>query len=55
MQEEPLNMGAWYYILNRMCGNGIKSIARKPSASPATGFSKVHKQEQEELIKSAFA
>lgn len=54
VQEEPVNMGAWYYILNRMCNNGIKSIARKPSASPATGFLKVHKQEQAELIKSAF-
>lgn len=55
VQEEPLNMGAWCYILNRMCGNGIKSIARKASASPASGYAKVHKQEQADLVKAAFA
>jgi 2-oxoglutarate dehydrogenase E1 component len=32
----------------------IELIARKASASPATGFKKIHDQQQEELIKSAF-
>jgi 2-oxoglutarate dehydrogenase E1 component len=30
-------------------------ISRQPSASPATGFAKVHKQEQEEIIETAFS
>jgi 2-oxoglutarate dehydrogenase E1 component len=29
-------------------------ISRQPSASTATGYSKVHKQEQEEIVETAF-
>ncbi|CAA6654909.1 unnamed protein product [Spirodela intermedia] len=62
-QEEPMNMGAYSYISPRLAtamrGSGrggtedIKYIGRPPSASTATGFLKVHQQEQKELIQRA--
>ncbi|AKD03010.1 2-oxoglutarate dehydrogenase E1 component [Pontibacter korlensis] len=55
VQEEPENMGAWNYIL-RIMRNGVEDVvARKASASPATGYLKVHAKEQQELIDRAFA
>jgi 2-oxoglutarate dehydrogenase E1 component len=50
-QEEPSNMGYWSFILRYM--SGLELISRKASASPATGYSKVHKAEQEKIISSA--
>jgi 2-oxoglutarate dehydrogenase E1 component len=47
-QEEPANMGYWTYILRNM--QGLELISRKASASPATGYSKVHKAEQEKIV-----
>lgn len=55
VQEEPENMGAWYFILARLNGKmPIKHVARKSSASPATGFKKVHLKEQEAILTKAF-
>jgi 2-oxoglutarate dehydrogenase E1 component len=55
VQEEPENMGGWMYIL-RIMRNGIEDVvARKPSASPATGYNKIHGKEQQELVERAFA
>ncbi|PTX15359.1 2-oxoglutarate dehydrogenase E1 component [Pontibacter mucosus] len=55
VQEEPENMGAWTYIL-RIMRHGVEDVvARKASASPATGYLKVHTKEQQELIERAFA
>ncbi len=55
VQEEPENMGAWYFIHARFNDKlTIRGIARKNSASPATGFKKVHLQEQEVILKRAF-
>ena len=55
VQEEPENMGAWTYIL-RIMRNGVEDVvARKASASPATGYLKVHAKEQQELIERAFS
>jgi 2-oxoglutarate dehydrogenase E1 component len=54
-QEEPENMGPWSFILRMLYVNGIQLVARKPSASPATGYSKVHVKEQEEIIARALA
>lgn len=54
VQEESANMGAWPYLLCCFRRDPIELISRKASASPATGFKKVHDQQQEELIKSAF-
>src|SRR6478736_583965 len=51
VQEEPANMGYWTYILRNM--QGLDLISRKASASPATGYSKVHKAEQEKIVNQA--
>ena len=53
-QEEPRNMGAWYFI-REMMGREIADVyARKSSASPATGFAKIHAKEQMDIIEQAF-
>jgi len=54
VQEEPSNMGAWQYILSCYRNATITLIARKSSASPATGFKKVHLKEQAAIIENAF-
>ena len=54
-QEEPENMGYWSYIKRAYKEKDLKLISRKASASPATGYAKVHNQEQEEIINSTFA
>lgn len=54
VQEEPLNMGAWQYLLSFWRNPDIEFIGRKVSASPATGFKKVHDQQQKELVEKAF-
>jgi 2-oxoglutarate dehydrogenase E1 component len=51
VQEEPSNMGYWSFILRYM--TGLDVIARKASASPATGYNKVHKVEQEKIVAQA--
>lgn len=59
VQEEPRNMGAWYFIKVRWDELGfeqrwpIKVISRPESASPSTGSKNAHKIEQEELIREA--
>jgi 2-oxoglutarate dehydrogenase E1 component len=60
VQEEPENMGAWTFIharMHRLQRDDMKlsHVARYESASPATGSSQVHAQEQEELMEAAFA
>jgi 2-oxoglutarate dehydrogenase E1 component len=55
VQEEPENMGAWSYILRSFRHVPLEVISRKPSASPATGFAKVHAKEQAEIINKSFA
>ncbi len=61
-QEEPKNMGAWHFIDRRLESvlMDLKFkhyrphyIGRPEAASPATGFSKVHSVEQEQLVKEA--
>ncbi|MBC7829634.1 MAG: 2-oxoglutarate dehydrogenase E1 component [Chitinophagaceae bacterium] len=55
VQEEPLNMGAASYLQMNLKSINYGVISRQPSASPATGFSKVHAQEQAEIIETAFS
>ncbi|PZP46664.1 MAG: 2-oxoglutarate dehydrogenase E1 component [Pseudopedobacter saltans] len=55
VQEEPLNMGAASYLklnMEQLFPFGI--ISRQATASTATGYAKVHKQEQQEIIDTAF-
>lgn len=62
-QEEPMNMGAYNYILPRLCTamkevdrgtvEDVKYVGRAPSAATATGFSSLHTKEQTELVQKA--
>ncbi len=54
VQEEPANMGCASFIQRMMPKQEMDFISRKPSASPATGYSKVHKIEQEKILNQAF-
>lgn len=55
VQEEPVNMGAWTYILRSYYQNkNLELVSRKPSASPATGFKKQHEKEQLKIVEAAF-
>lgn len=53
VQEEPLNMGAYSFMLMHYDRN-LEVISRKASASPATGYNKIHEKEQQEIIQKAF-
>jgi 2-oxoglutarate dehydrogenase E1 component len=55
VQEEPLNMGAASYLQMHLKSINYGVISRQPSASPATGYAKVHGQEQAEIIETAFS
>ncbi|MBC7387967.1 MAG: 2-oxoglutarate dehydrogenase E1 component, partial [Opitutaceae bacterium] len=55
VQEEPENMGAWGFILRCYRKINWEIVSRKNSASPATGYNKVHVKEQEDIVKRAFA
>ena len=54
VQEEPLNMGAASYLQMNLKTINYGMIGRQPSASTATGYSKMHAQEQAEIIETAF-
>ena len=59
VQEEPSNMGAWYFMKVKWDEFGLAKqwplevISRPESASPSTGSKKTHLIEQEELKKAA--
>lgn len=61
VQEEPRNMGAWYFMKVKWDEFGLeekwplKVICRPESASPSTGSKKSHKIEQEEIMNSAMS
>jgi len=55
IQEEPLNMGAASYLQMNLKSINYGVISRQPGAATATGYAKVHKQEQEEIIETAFS
>jgi 2-oxoglutarate dehydrogenase E1 component len=54
VQEEPLNMGYWAFILRTYFTRKVKLISRKDSASPATGYHKLHVEEQAQIINQSF-
>ena len=59
VQEEPENMGAYYYLHtvlhSGLPGNvAFSHVSREESASPAPGSATLHEQEQEELLTAAF-
>lgn len=56
VQEEPENMGYWSYVLREFGWKAFTGlVARKKSASPATGFLKIHNEEQAKLVERAFS
>ncbi|HPN59400.1 MAG TPA: 2-oxoglutarate dehydrogenase E1 component, partial [Chitinophagaceae bacterium] len=55
VQEEPLNMGAASFLKMNLTQLNYGVISRQPSASTATGYNKVHLQEQGEIIETAFS
>jgi len=55
VQEEPLNMGAASFLKMNLDAVEFRMIGRAASAATATGFSKIHIKEQEEIIQKAFA
>ena len=54
VQEEPLNMGAASFLKMNLDVVDFRLIGRVASAATATGFSKIHIKEQEEIIQKAF-
>ncbi|XVE52713.1 hypothetical protein DITRI_Ditri02bG0145300 [Diplodiscus trichospermus] len=62
-QEEPMNMGAYTYVVPCLCtammklGRGsvedIKYVGRAPSSATATGLLKIHQNEQAEILRIA--
>jgi 2-oxoglutarate dehydrogenase E1 component len=55
VQEEPLNMGAATFLQMNLKDLNYGVISRQPSASTASGYAKVHAQEQGEIIETAFS
>jgi 2-oxoglutarate dehydrogenase E1 component len=60
VQDEPWNMGAWYFIKARLQGFfgddfRISCISRAESASPATGSLGAHRIENHGLLTAAFS
>jgi 2-oxoglutarate dehydrogenase E1 component len=56
VQEEPSNMGAWSFIRNRLeklMKKNFIYIGRDASASPATGFPKLYRRQQEDILSTA--
>ncbi len=54
VQEEPENMGPWRFVDNNLRALNLKYFGRDAAASPATGFSKRHAMENEEIMTSLF-
>ena len=54
VQEEPENMGPWYYIQNQLKGLKIIPVARLASGSPATGLARLHNIGQNEIVYKVF-
>ncbi len=60
VQEEPWNMGAWYFMRARLpeilgADVRLRCAARPESASPATGSGASHKLEQQLLLDEVFS
>lgn len=54
VQEEPLNMGAATFLRMNLKNINLFIVSRAPSASTASGYSKVYGKEQAEIIDRAF-
>ncbi|MDN5874595.1 MAG: hypothetical protein L0H29_09485, partial [Sinobacteraceae bacterium] len=57
-QEEPENQGAWYQVKHRLRGylaidHRLLYATRPGTSTTAVGYLRVHKQEQEDVVKAA--
>ncbi|MDE3144711.1 MAG: 2-oxoglutarate dehydrogenase E1 component [Bacteroidota bacterium] len=55
VQEEPLNMGAASFLKLNLQHINFGVISRNASAATATGYAKIHAQEQQGIINAAFS
>ncbi|MBW1607010.1 MAG: 2-oxoglutarate dehydrogenase E1 component, partial [Deltaproteobacteria bacterium] len=56
VQEEPENMGAWFFVrprLEKLTGKSFEYVGRKAASSPATGFPNIYRKEQAAIIDNA--
>ena len=56
VQEEPENMGAWQFMrprLSLLLKKPLDFVGRNAAASPATGFPKIYKMEQDGIVDRA--
>jgi 2-oxoglutarate dehydrogenase E1 component len=56
VQEEPKNMGAWFFVRDRIeeiIGKKLHYVGRNSAASPATGFPAIYKKQQEAISNDA--
>jgi len=58
VQDEPANQGPWPFVFvnsqQLLDGRALRRISRRATASPATGSSHLHEEEQHALIMEAF-
>ncbi len=57
VQEEPMNAGAWGYLLphlTQLWGSAPRYVGRYPMAAPAVGSHRVHMEEQQQILDYAF-
>ena len=55
-QEEPENMGGWQFVRSRLevlTGQPLRYVGRPAAASPATGYPKIYRRQQDALIDEA--
>jgi len=54
VQEEPRNMGAWSFIMQKFPTVPLGLVSRREDSAAATGYYKVHQLEQQAIIEAAF-
>ena len=59
VQDEPANQGPWPFVFENsqllLEGRLLRRVSRRATASPATGSSHLHEEEQHALITEAFS
>ncbi len=53
-QEEPVNMGAWFFMAQYFPEVRLRAVARPASGSPATGSSKFHLVRHRKIVEKSF-
>ena len=58
VQEEPMNMGAWFHVKRRLEGKLPKQlvigyVGRPERASPSEGYAAAHEAQQERIVQTA--